>query len=100
MKGNPLQSADTFIQTIVRSIRRAWQGPRTSSESVDYRDRISVATWPIVVSLALSLFVFLPMVEFSFVAFGSPATVPVTCTLAIAFGLALRAARGAARRQA
>jgi hypothetical protein len=95
MKANPFQSADSFTQTIVRSVRRAWEGPRTSSESVDYRDRISVATWPIVVGLALSLFVFLPTVEFSFVAFGSPATIPVTGTLAIAFGLAILAASGA-----
>ena len=44
---------------------------------------------------ALSLFTTLPSFEFSFVAFGSPATVPLTGTFAIAFVLSLLAASGA-----
>lgn len=86
---------DSFFDSMLNSARRAWQGPRTSAESVDYRDRISVATWPVVVGLALSLFVALPTVELSFIAFGSPATIPVTGTLLIAFALAVLAASGA-----
>ncbi len=65
------------------------------TEPVDYRDRISVATWPVILGLALSLFVRLPTLEFSFVAFGSPATVPLTGTVAVAFALAILAASGA-----
>jgi hypothetical protein len=45
--------------------------------------------------LALSLFFALPTVEFSFIAFGSPATVPLTGTFLVAFVLAVLAAAGA-----
>ncbi|MGL4649282.1 MAG: hypothetical protein ACRC1H_07725, partial [Caldilineaceae bacterium] len=44
---------------------RTWRATYNRAEGVDYRDRISVATWPLVLGLALSLFVALPTIEFS-----------------------------------
>lgn len=80
-----------------QTMRRFWatRFGRARREPVDYHDRISVATWPLVLGMALSLFVALPTVEFSFVAFGSPATLPLTGTLIVAMVLALLAAAGA-----
>lgn len=95
MKLDPTTSFDTMMRSVSHRVRRTWNSARVSAEEVDYRDRISIATWPVVLGLALSLFVALPTVEFSFVAFGSPATIPLTGTLAIAFGLAILAASGA-----
>lgn len=80
-----------------QTLRRAWatRFGRARREPVDFRDRISVATWPLVLGLALSLFVALPTFEFSFIAFGSPATLPLTGTLLVSLALALLAAAGA-----
>ncbi len=95
MKANPNPAAPTWrwLRRRLAGRQAARRQPRV--EWVDYRDRISVATWPIVLGLALSLFVALPTVEFSFVAFGSPATVPLTGTLVLAIALAVLAASGA-----
>lgn len=65
------------------------------AEGVEYRDRVSVATWPLVLGLALSLFVALPTIEVSIIAFGSPASVAITGTLVAAMVLAVLAASGA-----
>ncbi len=65
------------------------------ADGVDFRDRVSVATWPLVLGLALSLFVALPTIQFSVVAFGSPASVTLTGTLVAAMVLAVLAASGA-----
>jgi len=54
-----------------------------------------VATWPLVVGLALSLFVALPTIEISIIAFGSPASVALTGTLVTSIVLAVLAASGA-----
>lgn len=91
MKDFGTASRQSFQRMLAR--RTATRARRT--EWVDYRDRISVATWPVILGLALSLFVRLPTLEFSFVAFGSPATVPLTGTVAVAFALAVLAASGA-----
>lgn len=62
---------------------------------VDYRDRISVATWMVVLGWGLSLLVQLPTAEISFWALGSPVSVSITGTLFAAFFLAIMAAAGA-----
>lgn len=62
---------------------------------VDYRDRVSVATWMVVMGLGLSLLVRLPTAEVSFWALGSPVTLPLTGTLLAALFLAVMAAAGA-----
>ena len=43
---------------------------------VDYRDRVSVAAWMVVLGLGLSLLVRLPTAEISFWALGSPGSTP------------------------
>lgn len=84
-------------RTVRQTLRRAWatRFGRARRETADYRDRISVATWPLILGLALSLFVALPTFEFSFIAFGSPATLPLTGTLLVSLALAMLAAAGA-----
>lgn len=62
---------------------------------VDYRDRVSVVTWMVVLGLGLSLLVQLPTAEISFWALGSPITISITGTLIAAFFLAVVAAAGA-----
>ncbi|MCC6454441.1 MAG: hypothetical protein IT328_05820 [Caldilineaceae bacterium] len=62
---------------------------------VDYRDRISVATWMVVLGWGLSLLVRLPTAEVSFWALGSPVAISITGTLLAAFFLAIMAAAGA-----
>jgi hypothetical protein len=62
---------------------------------VDYRDRISVASWMVVLGLGLSLLVHLPAAEISFWALGSPVSLSITGTLVASFFLAVVAAAGA-----
>jgi hypothetical protein len=62
---------------------------------VDYRDRVSVATWMVVLGWGLSLLVQLPSAEVSFWALGSPVAISITGTLLAAFFLAIMAAAGA-----
>jgi hypothetical protein len=72
-----------------------WRTRSAAAEAVDFRDRISVATWLVVLGLAASLLLQLPRVEFGFWALGSPVTIPLTGTLLSALFLALVAAAGA-----
>jgi hypothetical protein len=62
---------------------------------VNYRDRVSVATWMVVLGLGLSLLVQLPAAEISLFALGSPMTISITGTLVASFFLAVMAAAGA-----
>jgi hypothetical protein len=62
---------------------------------VDYRDRISVATWLVLVGLGASLLLQLPTIELSFWALGSPISIPFTGTVLSALFLAAVAAAGA-----
>ena len=62
---------------------------------VNYRDRVSVATWMVVLGLGLSLLVTLPTAEVSFWALGSPVAISITGTLIAAIFLAIMAAAGA-----
>jgi hypothetical protein len=64
-------------------------------DDVDYRDRISVATWMVVLSLGLGQLVALPTAQISFLAFGSPVAIPFTSTLLAALFAAVMAATGA-----
>jgi hypothetical protein len=66
-----------------------------SSVEVDYRDRISVATWAVVLGLGASLLYDLPTIEFNFWALGSPVSIPLTETILSAIFLAWIAAAGA-----
>jgi hypothetical protein len=74
---------------------RTYRATYNRADGVDYRDRVSVATWPLVLGMVLSLFVALPTIEFSIIAFGSPASVALTGTLVAAMALAVLAASGA-----
>lgn len=64
-------------------------------DDVDYRDRISVATWMVVLGLGLSLVVQLPTAQVSLLAFGSPMAIPFTGTMLAALFLAVVAGVGA-----
>lgn len=74
-------------------IRRTAFAPRRTE--VDYRDRISVATWMVVLGLGASLLLHLPGIELGFWALGSPVSIPFTGTLLSAGFLAIMAAAGA-----
>ncbi len=62
---------------------------------VDYRDRISVATWILVFGLGGSLLFDLPTATIAFSAFGSPISIPLTKTILSALFLAALAAAAA-----
>ncbi len=95
-------SANANSTSLVRSVRQRlphWLYRRRtrvrSVDVVDFRDRISIASWPLVLGLGLSLFLVLPTIEFSFVAFRSPVTIPLTGTFVAALFLSILAASGA-----
>lgn len=90
-----LTSTWTTLRIWMAQRRWQWRLRLAESRQADFRDRISVASWPIVLGLALSNFFSLPTYEFSFVAFGSPATVPLTGAFLVAIALAVLAAAGA-----
>ncbi len=69
---------------------RARQGQRTG----DYRDRISVATWLLVLGLGASLLIQFPSITISFWALGSPISLPLTDTIWASIFLAVMAAAG------
>ncbi|HXF63636.1 MAG TPA: hypothetical protein VNK95_18580, partial [Caldilineaceae bacterium] len=77
----------------LRLPRRLWG--QASPTPVDYRDRISVATWLVVLGLEASLLLRLPTIELSFWALGSPISIPFTGTVLSAMFLAIMAAAGA-----
>jgi hypothetical protein len=60
--------------------------------AVDYRDRISIATWLLVLGLGISLLVNLPTIVFDFWALGSPVSIPFSDTFLAAMFLAMLAA--------
>lgn len=112
MRANPPEQLGTVIDTWnrnrqfrLRPFLRRWQRRGLAAVAriragrqvgdVDYRDRISVATWMVVLGLGLSLLVRLPAAEISFWALGSPVAIAITGTLLAAFFLAIMAAAGA-----
>lgn len=94
MKTDLSTTATLLRDRLPRWLRRRRLSPRTA-DIVDYRDRISIATWPLVLGIGLSLFFTLPTIEFSFMAFGSPVTIPLSSTFIAALFLSVLAANGA-----
>ena len=103
--GPLLQSWNSPRRTRLRPrLRRLWRRTRTflaqlrlsrNVAGVDYRDRISVATWMVVFGLGMSLLLTLPTGAINFWALGSPVSLPITGPLIAALFLAAMAAAGA-----
>lgn len=74
--------------------RWRWRRKATDFTGVDYRDRISVTTWVLVLGLGLSLVLQLPTTIVSFRALGSPTSLELSATTLMALILALAAAVG------
>src|SRR5215212_244856 len=72
----------------------AGQPGAPSAIEVDYRDRISVATWLIIFGLGLSVLYTMPTMVITFHALGSPISLTLTETLVAAILLAVLAATG------
>lgn len=94
MKSDRIMTWNRWWSWLQRNWPRSTPRVRRSVRAVDYRERISVATWPLVVGLGLSLFFELPPIEFSFWALGSPVAIPITSTFVAALFLAVLAATG------
>jgi hypothetical protein len=78
-------------------LARAWPWRRRSplhTSDVDYRDRISVATWVVVFGLGLSLLLEIPTTLITFRALGSPITLPLSAGSLMALLVAVAAAAG------
>ena len=88
--GRQVSAAAQIAATQLGRALRNRTGP-----GADYRDRISVATWLVVLGLGASLVIDLPTAVVSFWAFGSPITLPFTGAIWFAIFLALTAATGA-----
>jgi hypothetical protein len=73
---------------------RWWRRSRPDNSGVDYRDRISVATWVVVFGLGVSLLLEIPTTQIAFRALGSPITLSLTATTVMAMLLAVAAAAG------
>jgi hypothetical protein len=112
MRANPPEQLDPILESWnrnrqfrLRPLLRRWQRRSLALitrirmgrqvADVDYHDRVSVATWMVVLGLGLSLLISLPSAEVSFWALGSPVAISITGTLLAAFFLAVMAAAGA-----
>lgn len=93
MQGPGRELAQLVGGRIMRALFRMLRGYATAD--VDYRDRISVACWIVLLGLSAGLIFDLPEVTFTFNAFGSPATVEITGTIWTALFLAMLAGAGA-----
>jgi hypothetical protein len=71
-----------------------WRRSQPDNSGVDYRDRISVATWVVVFGLGVSLLLEIPTTQIAFRALGSPITLSLTATTVMAMLLAVAAAAG------
>ncbi|HAJ37609.1 MAG TPA: hypothetical protein DCL15_18225 [Chloroflexi bacterium] len=74
--------------------RWQWQRRETDFAGVDYRDRISVTSWVLVLGFGLSLVLELPTTMIGFRALGSPTSLELSATTLMAFVLAVAAAAG------
>lgn len=74
--------------------RWRWLRIEKDFTGVDYRDRISVTTWVLVLGFGLSLVFQLPTTVIGFRALGSPTSLELTATTLMAFVLAVAAAAG------
>lgn len=86
-------NVQAFGQRVTRALYRMVRG--YASPDVDYRDRISVACWMVLLGLSAGSIFELPEVGFSFAALGSPISVELTGTLWLALILAVLAGAGA-----
>lgn len=81
------------------ALRRFWPVGRAVEHrrpvQVDYRDRISIATWIIVFGIGTSMLLNVPTFIFSFSALGSPMSIPLGQSTLTAVLLAVIAATGA-----
>ena len=76
------------------TLSRLWRRPPTENPGVDYRDRISVATWVVVFGLGVSLLLEIPTTQITFRALGSPITLSLSAGNVMALLLAVAAAAG------
>lgn len=76
------------------TLSRLWRRPPHDNSGIDYRDRISVATWVIVFGLGVSLLLEIPTTQIAFRALGSPITLSLSAGTVMALLLALAAAAG------
>jgi hypothetical protein len=77
-------------------LAQRWQWRRKQQEftGVDYRDRISVTTWVLVLGFGLSLLLELPTTVIGFRALGSPTNLEFSATTLLAIMLAVASAAG------
>lgn len=76
------------------TLSRLWRRPPAENPGVDYRDRISVATWVVVFGLGVSLLLEIPTTQITFRALGSPITISLSAGTVMALLLAVAAAAG------
>lgn len=76
------------------TLSRLWRRPPAENPGVDYRDRISVATWVVVFGLGVSLLLEIPTTQITFRALGSPITISLSAGNVMALLLAVAAAAG------
>ncbi len=76
------------------SFARFWRRTPHDNTGVDYRDRISVATWVVVFGLGVSLLLEIPTTQITFRALGSPITLSLSAGTVMALLLAVAAAAG------
>ena len=76
------------------TLSRLWRRPPSDNPGVDYRDRISVATWVVVFGLGVSLLLEIPTTQITFRALGSPITLSLSAGNVMALLLAVAAAAG------
>jgi hypothetical protein len=88
MEGNFL--SNWTLQRLLPWGRRSEHSPT----GVDFRDRISVATWVVVFGLGLSLLLEIPTTLITFRALGSPITLPFSAGSLMALTVAIAAAAG------
>lgn len=77
-------------------VARRWQWRRKNDDftGIDYRDRISVTTWVLVLGFGLSLLLKVPTTVIGFRALGSPTSVELSATTLMAMVLAVAASAG------
>jgi hypothetical protein len=76
------------------TLSRLWRRPPHDHRGVDYRDRISIATWVVVFGLGVSLLLEIPTTQVTLRALGSPVTLSLSAGTVMALLLAIAAAAG------
>ncbi|MDQ3250280.1 MAG: hypothetical protein M3Q45_13860 [Chloroflexota bacterium] len=94
MKSDLLLVREFFTRLWAEFQVRPAAQPAAPLVQIDYRDRISVATWLVVFGLGISLLYTLPTAVISLQVLGSPVSIELTETLLAALFLALLTAAG------